>query len=100
LLDLIAVPESRGNYNAWYGNAGQDRLDLAALTVDQVRDLQADLVRANGGSAIGRYQFLDDTLDGLVNRPGLSGSELFTPALQDRMALELVHRGEISKAIS
>jgi conjugal transfer mating pair stabilization protein TraG len=89
LLDLIAVPESRGNYNAWYGNAAQDRLDLADLTVDQVRDLQADLVRTNGGSAIGRYQFLDDTLDGLVNRLGLSGAELFTPALQDRMALEL-----------
>jgi conjugal transfer mating pair stabilization protein TraG len=89
LLDLIASPESRGNYNAWYGNAGQDRLDLAALTVNQVRDLQGDLVRTNGGSAIGRYQLLDDTLDGLVDRLGLSGAERFTPALQDRMALEL-----------
>ncbi len=89
LLDLIATPESRGNYNAWYGDAAQDRLDLAALTVDQVRDLQADLVRTNGGSAIGRYQLLDDTLDGLVDRLGLSGTERFTPALQDRMALEL-----------
>jgi conjugal transfer mating pair stabilization protein TraG len=57
--------------------------------VDQVRDLQADLVRTNGGSAIGRYQLLDDTLDGLVDRLGLSGTEHFTPALQDRMALEL-----------
>jgi conjugal transfer mating pair stabilization protein TraG len=89
LLDLIATPESRGNYNAWYGDAGQDRLELSALNVDQVRDLQADLVRTNGGSAIGRYQLLDDTLDGLVDRLGLSGTEHFTPALQDRMALEL-----------
>jgi conjugal transfer mating pair stabilization protein TraG len=89
LLDLIAAPESLGNYNAWYGNAAQDRVDLADLTIDQVRDLQADLVRANGGSAIGRYQLLDDTLDGLVDRMGLSGSDRFTPALQDRMALQL-----------
>jgi conjugal transfer mating pair stabilization protein TraG len=89
LLDLIAAPESRGNYNAWYGNAGQDRVDLAHLTVDEIRDLQADLVRSNGGSAIGRYQLLDDTLDGLIDRMGLTGNERFTPELQDRMALLL-----------
>ena len=79
MLDLIAVPESRGNYNAWYGDAAQDRVDLADFTVDQVRDLQSDLVRTNGGSAIGRYQLLDDTLDGLVNRLGLNGNETLHP---------------------
>jgi len=89
LLDLIAAPESHGNYNAWYGNAEQDRVDLAGLTVDQVRDLQADLVRSTGGSAVGRYQLLDDTLDGLLDRMGLTGHERFTPVLQDRMALQL-----------
>jgi conjugal transfer mating pair stabilization protein TraG len=89
LLDLIAAPESRGNYNAWYGDAAQNRVDLSSFTVDQVRDLQADLVRANGGSAIGRYQLLDDTLDGLVERLGLNGNERFSPALQDRLALQL-----------
>jgi conjugal transfer mating pair stabilization protein TraG len=89
LLDLIAAPESHGNYNAWYGNAYQDRVDLAGLTVDQVRGLQADLVRSTGGSAVGRYQLLDDTLDGLVDRMGLTGHEHFTPVLQDRMALQL-----------
>ena len=89
LLDLIALPESGGNYNAWYGNATQDGVDLATLTVDQVRALQADLVRSQGGSAIGRYQLLDETLDGLVERLGVAGSEPFTPALQDRLALQL-----------
>jgi conjugal transfer mating pair stabilization protein TraG len=89
LLDLIAVPESRGNYNAWYGNAEQDRVDLSGLSVNEVRDLQTDLVQSNGGSAIGRYQLLDDTLDALIERMGLSGNERFTPALQDRMALQL-----------
>ena len=47
------------------------------------------LVRSNGGSAVGRYQFIDDTLDGLVERLGLSGNERFTPELQDRMAMHL-----------
>ena len=89
LLDLIAAPESNGNYNAWHGNADQDRVDLAGLSVDQVRDLQADLVRSTGGSAVGRYQLLDDTLDGLASRMGLTGHERFTPTLQDRMALQL-----------
>ena len=89
LLDLIAGPESHGNYNAWYGNAEQDRVDLARLTVDEIRDLQSDFVRSNGGSAIGRYQLLDDTFDGLIDRMGLTGNERFTPALQDRMALLL-----------
>jgi conjugal transfer mating pair stabilization protein TraG len=89
LLSLIAMPESAGNYNAWYGNAGQGEVDLATLSVDQIRALQADLVRKQGGSAIGRYQILDDTLDILVERLGLRGSERFTPELQDRLALEL-----------
>jgi conjugal transfer mating pair stabilization protein TraG len=89
LLDLIAAPESRGNYNAWYGNAEQASVDLAGLTVNEIRDLQSDLVQSNGGSAIGRYQLLDDTLEGLIDRMGLTGHERFTPALQDRMALLL-----------
>ncbi len=89
VLDLVAGPESRGNYNAWYRQAHQNELQLADLTVDEVRALQKRLVRRNGGSAIGRYQIIDDTLDGLVARMGLIGKERFTPALQDRMAMQL-----------
>ena len=89
VLDLVAGPESRGNYNAWYRAAHQHAVQLADLTVGEVRALQKRLVRANGGSAIGRYQIIDDTLDGLVARMGLTGKERFTPALQDRMAMHL-----------
>jgi conjugal transfer mating pair stabilization protein TraG len=89
VLDLIATPESGGNYNAWYRNTGQDRVDLGALTLDDMRALQADLVQTQGGSAIGRYQLLDDTLADLIGRMGLTGQERFTPALQDRLALQL-----------
>jgi len=89
VLDLVAAPESRGNYNAWYRAAHQGEVQLAELTLAEVRALQRRLVRQNGGSAIGRYQIIDDTLDGLVVRMGLSTSEHFTPALQDRMAMQL-----------
>jgi conjugal transfer mating pair stabilization protein TraG len=89
VLDLIAAAESRGNYNAWHGNAAQRDVDLSALSVNEVRALQAELVRSTGGSAIGRYQLLDDTLGSLATRLGLSGDERFTPALQDRLALQL-----------
>jgi conjugal transfer mating pair stabilization protein TraG len=89
VLDLIAAAESRGNYNAWHGNAAQRDVDLSALSVNEVRALQAELVRSTGGSAIGRYQILDDTLGSLATRLGLSGDERFTPALQDRLALQL-----------
>jgi hypothetical protein len=89
VLDLVAGPESRGNYNAWYRAAHQNGLQLADLTVGEVRALQKRLVRASGGSAIGRYQIIDDTLDGLVARMGLTGKERFTPALQDRLAMQL-----------
>jgi hypothetical protein len=47
-----------------------------------VRALQRRLVHVNGGSAIGRYQIIDDTLDGLVARMGLTGRERFTPVSQ------------------
>jgi len=68
VLDLIAAAESRGNYNAWHGNAAQRDVDLSALSVNEVRALQAELVRSSGGSAIGRYQILDDTLGSLAAR--------------------------------
>jgi len=89
VLDLIASAESAGNYNAWYGDADQSRVNLTGLTLDAVRGLQHDLVRTNGGSAIGRYQIIDETLERLIGSMGLAGSERFSPQLQDRMALQL-----------
>jgi conjugal transfer mating pair stabilization protein TraG len=100
VLDLVAGPESRGNYNAWYRAAHQNELQLAELTVAEVRSLQRRLVRMNGGSAIGRYQIIDDTLGGLVVRMGLNGNERFTPALQDRMAMQLAREAGLDAWLS
>ena len=38
-------------------------MQLADLTIGEVRALQARLVRRNGGSAVGRYQIIDETLE-------------------------------------
>ena len=60
------------------------------MTFDQVRDFQSQLLaEGNGGSAIGRYQFIPETLESLRDRLGLRGDEPFTPALQDQLALVL-----------
>ena len=96
VLDLVAIPESRGNYNALYRGADQQAVMLADLTVDAVRALQARLIQARGGSAIGRYQFLAATLERLVTHAGLQGSERFTPALQDRLAGQLAREAGLA----
>ena len=97
VLDLLAQPESRGNYNAWFGNAEQSAIDLTRMTVSEVRALQGRLLESgNGGSAIGRYQIIPSTFDGLINRMGLTGEELFSRQLQDRMALRLANDAGMS----
>jgi conjugal transfer mating pair stabilization protein TraG len=97
VLDLIAAPESHGNYNAWYRHADQDQVILSTLTLNEVQTLQSQLLaQGNGGSVIGRYQILPDTLADLKQRLQLEGSEPFTPALQDRLALTLARDAGIN----
>lgn len=91
LLDFIAQHESGGNYNAVIGNS-KARDDLSALTIADIYKLQGRLVSSGQpSSAVGRYQFLRSTLTGLVASEHLiAGAELFTPAMQDRLAIRLM----------
>jgi muramidase (phage lysozyme) len=90
ILDFIAGPESGGNYNAYYGNSGSTR-DLSKLTLDQILRWQGQRTASGSpSSATGRYQFMRKTLLGLKKSMGLTGSEKFTPELQDRMAFQLM----------
>jgi muramidase (phage lysozyme) len=90
ILDFVAGPESRGNYNAVYGNARATE-DLGQFTLDQILARQQAARRAGAEStAIGRYQFIFKTLSGLKARLGLDGTERFTPELQDRLAFQLL----------
>ncbi len=93
ILDLVTGAELKsgdpGNYNAIFGNAGAAE-DLSKRTLDQTIAWSRD--RGTSSSATGRYQFMADTMAGLKKEMGLSGSEAFTPELQDRMALRLLNR--------
>ena len=110
ILDLIAKVESGGDYNAtldngrWTGGAK----NLVNMTLKEVRALQESMKTpenraiygdGDGSSALGRYQIVGTTLDGLMKRLKLSGDELFSPEMQDRLANELLRQiktGDVS----
>ncbi|MGV2346143.1 MAG UNVERIFIED_CONTAM: TIGR02594 family protein [Methylobacterium ajmalii] len=94
ILDFVAGPESRGNYNAYFANAGSTE-DLSKRTLDQT--IEWSQSRGTKSSATGRYQFMAATLKDLKSSMGLKGSEPFTPELQDRMAVALLERRGFSK---
>lgn len=93
LLDLIARAESKGNYNAYFGNVRNSKIDFTSMTVGEVLEWQADFVRrGNASSAVGKYQFINTTLAGLVRELNIPMTERFSPALQDKLAIALIER--------
>lgn len=92
VLNLIGNHEGGGNWNAIAGNAGSTR-DLSGYTLDQIIATQTSARRRGVAStAIGKYQFLRDTLKGLKGTLGLTGKEKFTPKLQNQLAYGLLER--------
>jgi len=104
LLDLIARAEGtsdgaarRFGYTSGYdvtfaygrGEPEGRRARLSEMTLDEVNALQR---RMRGSSAVGRYQLLRGTLDGLRARHGLAGDAPFDGALQDRLGRALMAR--------
>ena len=93
LLNTIAQGESKGNYNAYFGNAGNNKIDFTAMTVGEVLEWQASYVaQGSPSSAVGKYQFINTTLKGLLNEMGVSHAERFDANLQDRLAIRLLER--------
>jgi hypothetical protein len=92
------VGEAKGNYNAKIGRINSSE-NLARLTLNQIMRMQATFVPQWPSTAIGAYQFLKGTLAGMISNPAnnLTGNELFTPELQDRLAVILLVRRGYSK---
>lgn len=93
LLEMVGTAESEGQYNAIYGNAWQTDVPLTTMTLNEVLDHQRTLIASGAqGSAAGKYQMLPKTLRGLIKDLGLTGDEVFSPSMQDMLALQLLKR--------
>ncbi len=97
ILDFIrgGVPEhpsgeAAGNYNAYFGHT-KSTVDFSLMSLAQVYAFQAKMLRRDErSSAVGGYQFLRRTLQGLQHSNSLPGSTLFTPEIQDSFAVDLM----------
>lgn len=93
LLDLIARVESKGNYNAYFGNAGNTSIKFTEMSIADVLSWQEDfIVAGHPSSAVGRYQIISTTLKSLVQQLDIDTNQPFNEAMQDRMAVALLER--------
>lgn len=93
LLDTIAKGESRGSYNAYFGNASNTEIDFTSMTVGNLLRWQEEYVKSGSpSSAVGKYQIIRPTLVSLVDELKIENGALFDSALQDRMAIALLER--------
>jgi len=93
LLDLIAKGEASaaGYDSANRGKAGDTPKGipgLSKMTVGEVMALQAKKELF----AAGRYQIIPDTLAGLVKSGVVKPEDMFSPVVQDKLAMALVNR--------
>lgn len=87
LLDLIAQPESGGNYNAIWGDASSKDPLLVEMSLDAILAWQRKRIATIGKSACGRYQYIRRTLKGLIKRHKIDRSRLYDEAMQDELAM-------------
>ena len=85
VFGLIGQLESRSDYNTMAG--GENKKQLTSMTINEV--LQYQNSRGTNMKAAGKWQIMPNTLRGLKKSMNLTGDELFTPEMQDRMAFEL-----------
>lgn len=93
LLDAVAKGESNGNYNAYFGNVGNTTIDFTSMSVGEVLTWQKEFVeKGSRSSAVGKYQFIRPTLEGLVNELEIDENATFNKNLQDNLAIALLER--------
>lgn len=101
LLDLIAKVESKGNYNAYFGNSANSSVNFTDMSIQEVLRWQKDHVkRGNPSNAVGRYQIVDTTLSGLVQRYDIDTDQKFDQVMQDGLAIALLERRGAEKYVN
>ena len=100
LLDVIAKGESKGNYNAYFGNTHNQSIEFTKMTLKEVLDWQADFVNSGSPSnAVGKYQFIRPTLLSLVKERGIDPNERFDEQLQDDLAIALLEKRGLNEYV-
>lgn len=86
--------DDRASYDVIYANKqGKLRTPLTSMTYGDIIDAQKRWSKNHGSSAAGGYQFMRATLIDLAKvNPSISGSDLFTPDLQDQLGYQLLLR--------
>jgi conjugal transfer mating pair stabilization protein TraG len=93
LLDVIAHAESNGNYNAYFGNSHNTKVDFTKMSIANVLKWQQEYIKQGSpSSAVGRYQILNTTLASLVDQLGIHTNQKFDKSTQDTMAVALLER--------
>lgn len=93
LLSIIARGESRDNYNAYFANASNQEIKFTSMSLAEVLAWQKKYVQEGSPSnAVGRYQIIQPTLEGLINEYNLDTKLIFNEALQDKLAIALLER--------
>lgn len=101
LLALIAKAESKGNYNAYFGNAGNTDIKFTEMSVAEVMKWQQEFIAAgNASSAVGRYQIISTTLAGLVRQLHIDINQPFDEAMQDKLAIVLLERRGVTEYVN
>lgn len=98
ILDFIGSKEAPRGYDTVFGNR-MDRMPkpLTTMTVDEVIAQGKWRTDTFGSSAAGRYQFMRATLASLKQTERLTGREVMTAAMQDRLGYALLLRRGYAK---
>lgn len=97
LLNVIAHGESKGNYNAYFGNTSNTTIRFTDMSVTSVLKWQQDYVdHGSPSSAVGKYQIIRPTLASLVHTLHIDPDAKFDTELQDRLAVALLEKRGVS----
>jgi muramidase (phage lysozyme) len=89
LLEYIGKKESNGNYNILVG--GKTEPNLTNMTIAEVQEYQRGMIqRGHESTAVGKYQIIRKTLQGLINQGYAKPEDKFSAGIQDRLAIGLL----------
>ena len=92
VLDFIGKLESAGNYNILVGGKTKTNPSLTDMTVGQILEFQKSMLKAGHEStAVGKYQIIRGTLQGLIKQGVVSPDQKFDQSTQDRAAIGLLN---------